>query len=291
MEEFMEITYLDGFSNHFKIMDPVSKIIKVLIVSKKYIKNIKDIEEFNKENAIYFLVEEAKKSVSLEFLINNNKEKEEDLNNIYKTFYKNNIPKLYIGETTSTQTRYNCHHIKHYDYAVIFISKLKEGFSEDEILYMEKYYYMKYKDSIYCDIKNNNKPKGAELNKRQSFIIKNYIKQIDELLYIINRQIFNIQLKLYEINQKGIKARAYIMEDKLTIVIKESEAVKDITASSKEKSLDKKRSNLIDKSILNLKGDKYKFTQDYIFGTRSGAAECILGTSRSGKEAWKEIRF
>ena len=55
MEEFMEITYLDGFSNEFKIIDPVSKSIKVLIIPKKYIKRIKNIKDFNTENAIYNL--------------------------------------------------------------------------------------------------------------------------------------------------------------------------------------------------------------------------------------------
>lgn len=290
MSDSINITYLEGLEKQLKIINPITKGIEILSIPKDDIKKIKTIEEFNSDNAIYFMVKESKRKVSLEFLINSSTKKEDKLNEIYKELYKDNVPKIYIGETTRTRTRYDNHHIKDYDYIIIFISKEKNGFSENEILYMEEYYYNKYKDSIYCHVMNK-KPKGAVLAKLEELKVKRYIQEVNQMLIIINENIFNFNLKPHQIIKKGVKAKGYIVDDKLTIVVKGSEAVTEITSSSVNRSLDKKRQSLIEQGILKLKNGKYIFYTDYIFKSKSGAAECILGTSRSGPETWKEIKF
>lgn len=294
MIQRVSIEYRKEITLDYKIIDLVSKKVKGVVIPKKYIEDIKNIEEFNEEKCIYFLVKEAKRRVSLEYMINDGNETEEKLNEIYNNLYINNIPLLYIGQTTSTKTRYNNHHFNNgdWDYAIIIMSKIKKRFTENQILYMEKYYYYKYKDSIYCNLIMNN-PQGGKINDDEKFEMNDSINEINELLYLVDKEIFNLNFNLYRIKGKGIEAYGYILgeiDDKLTIVKKNSEVVK-YTTTSANKSLINKRHKLEQDGIIVLKDKKYIFDKDYIFKSRSGAAECILGNNRSGNKSWKKIEF
>lgn len=294
MIQRINIEYKKDIKLEYKIIDLLSKSVKGIVIPKKYINDIKKIEEFKNENSIYFLIKEAKRRVSLEYMINEGNETEEEINEIYNSLYIHNIPLLYIGETTRTATRYNYHHFNDgdWDYAIIIISKFKNQFTENQILYMEKYYYEKYKDSIYCNLTMNN-PQGKLLNDNEKFEINKTISDINELLYLVDKEIFNLKFNLYKIKSKGIAAYGYILEeidDKLVVVKKGSEVVKNTTYSA-NKTLINKREKLRDNKIIQLKGNKYIFTKDYIFKSRSGAAECILGNNRNGYEIWKPVEF
>ena len=50
---------------------------------------------------------------------------------------------------------------------------------------------------------------------------------------------------------------------------------------------DNLRSHLIEKEILTVDGNSYRFIQDYLFSSPSAAASILLGRSSNGPKAWK----
>lgn len=285
------IEYLVDSKTNFKIIDPIDGNVTALIINYKNIKNISSRPEFSSENSLYFLVSDCVPKVNLEFLLNC--KDEVLLNTVYNNDYKNTLSQIYIGKTTHPIKRgFQKHHSGPFDYAILFISKLKTGFSLNQIEYMEHHYYRKYNNSIHNNIKNKTTPSCPSLSTIEKKSTNNYIENIDILLSVIDSTIFPLDFKLFSITSKGVTAHAYIINDNFTIVTKNSQAVKEETLNSKhnKKPLVAKRQNLINKGILIPNGSHYVFSQDYIFASKSGAAECILGNSRSGS-AWSECKF
>lgn len=275
--------------NNFKytIIEEITKSVKALVIDKEFIQNVKVLDEFNSEESIYFFVKDAKYKCSLEFLFNNAKD-EVELNKRYSENEKDILPSLYIGQTKDTSRRYINHHIEDYNYAIIIISKFKKGFVKEERLYLEKYYYSKYKNNVNCMMLNGPTPQGSRLNQELKLKTFQYITDINYLLSYIDKDLFNVNAQQFIIDSKGIQA--YISKVNGYYVVSEgSEAVKEITKSSKNKSLDNKRKLLIDSGILKLDKNKYVFTKSYVFKSVSGVAEAVLGNSRSGEESLKSI--
>ncbi len=90
-----------------------------------------------------------------------------------------------------------------------------------------------------------------------------------------------------ELHIQGKLARANGRETaKGFVVLAGSEAVQkeapSIPSSAKEL-----RQHLIAQNVVVLKGDRYVFTQDYLFSSPSSAAGVVLGRSENGRLVWK----
>ncbi|MCX7313758.1 MAG: DUF4357 domain-containing protein, partial [Alphaproteobacteria bacterium] len=50
----------------------------------------------------------------------------------------------------------------------------------------------------------------------------------------------------------------------------------------------KLRADLVERGVLVLEGEKFRFTQDYTFNSPSQAGDVVLGRSSNGRTDWKD---
>ena len=157
-------------------------------------------------------------------------------------------------------------------------------------------------EDIHNEIKEKSKSNLAESSKdfsKDDF--KNFRALFDLILTIKNSQStdnkvaensksYNVEENtehvLYHIakNTFGVTATAKYINNKEMLVLKDSQARKDCVASAITTM--QIRNKLIEDQVLELRNDKYIFTQDYKFTSPSTAAKVILGRSINGWEKW-----
>lgn len=291
MDENLNVRYSKKSPDGFKFLEPSAGIVEILILSKDSKITPRSLENFHKKNCVYFLVKESVFCDPIKyFFIDNINKLGKDINVIYNEDYKKYRFELYVGKTKDLNSRFSGGHNKvFWEYTIMVRSRLDGGFTDQEIGYLERYYYNKFKDDVYIKRHNQIKPPGGELSRTEYIVVNKYIKQIDDILYIINKNIFNLYRKQFKLSDKkaGIEAKAYIIDDKKTIVLAGSQATEKTSEKASESSK-RKRKELCNKNILQLDKGKYVFNKDYVFTSMSGAAEAILGYNKNGKKIWKK---
>lgn len=91
--------------------------------------------------------------------------------------------------------------------------------------------------------------------------------------------------EIFFIKSKGLKAEGDLIDDGF-VVFKGSEVAPN-TQPSCHKYTITHRNNLLEEGILKDLGEKWIFTEDYIFKTPSGAAMVIQGRTANGWRDWK----
>lgn len=289
MSKYIEIEYCKDFKCDWRIISPISYIIEMMIIPKEIPITKKTLGNYYKENCVYLLVQESIiKDPIKYFLLDKQKVNEDEINFEYYDEYRKNRHKVYVGKTKDANTRFNPHNKDFMEYTIFIRSRLDNGFTKQECSFIERYFYNKYKDGVLIELDNSISPPGEELSKSEYNKVRSYLDQIEEMLYRVNKNIFDVNRKKYIAeSKKGIKAEGYIFDNGITIVTEGSYAAKDNTINANE-TLKRRREKILDTKVIQLNGDKYIFKKDYIFLSSSGAAETILGYNKNGKKLWHE---
>lgn len=291
-----ESKYNEKLKKSIDIISYPAGIIQVAIVPKVKIEEIKKIPYFKEHNAIYFLCKEPEGRKSLADLLKDangsGKKYEEYINQIYNEEYKKFKTRIYIGETIRTPKRLKEHDKGKpwWEYGICVRSTIDEGWTKEEIKYLEKYFLERFQSNHGFIVDNDHTAPGSNLNQFQEDAMKIYIEEINFLLEYYSPSIFTREYDV-EILTGSLKAKAHQINDKgVTIVFKGSEATLS-TSKNANSSLKKRRERLLQQKILEKKKDKLIFTEDYLIQSLSGAAETLVGCNRSKNDAWRKNRF
>jgi hypothetical protein len=89
----------------------------------------------------------------------------------------------------------------------------------------------------------------------------------------------------FRLRGEGFEAECRITNGQYVVL--EGSTARARETASLTKSSAAKRASLRDKGVLVLDGSSLRFSQDYAFGSPSGAAEVVCGKSMNGRTAWK----
>lgn len=203
------------------------------------------------------------------------------------------LPQVYVGEGDSVVARLDQHY-RNKDFwtqAVVFSSK-DANLNKAHVQYIESRLIELAQRAKRCRLDNGNAPQQPNLSDADRADAEAFLEDVLLLLPLVGANFFEewkqkVQRdKLLFIRGKGVEAKGYVHSEGF-VVKKGSGAVKEETRSIFD-FLTRERQNLIEQGVLVEDGDKYKFSQDYIFKSPSTAAGVVLGRSASGPREWKD---
>ncbi|WP_181398978.1 GIY-YIG nuclease family protein [Apilactobacillus timberlakei] len=213
---------------------------------------------------------------------------------------------VYVGQAKNITKRTYEHNIDKeawWNLAILFIKNNDTSFTQDEILYLERYMYQLINKKGVVTLYSDHQPSGtSKISLRDQENFKNDFADLDTLLRILGLPIFHIKKAkvekkqndyssddlldisktLFYMNGRGSDARAIVQND--FKVLKGSKlSPKDFSGSFTAANL-KNYQSLVDAGII--KNDV--FQTDYIFNTPSTAAKMIYKSSANGNTLWRD---
>ncbi len=222
--------------------------------------------------------------------------------------------KAYIGEAENVFDRIQ-NHVANKDFwnEIIFFVSKDENLTKAHVKYLESRLVQIANSAKRYLIENSNQPQPPALPVADRDAMEEFLIYIRLLIGVLGHKLLeNVisneikKAKSIEVNTSteleqqvgasnnntielffspsGLKAKA-IQTDEGIVVLAGSEAAKEhTTAPFSYKDL---REKLINSNVLELAGDKYIFTTEYLFDTPSPAAAVIVGYNINGRTAWK----
>jgi hypothetical protein len=203
------------------------------------------------------------------------------------------MPTLYIGEGDPVKERLNQHYSKKdfWDWAVFFVTK-DSSLNKAHVKHLESRLLELAKAAKQCKLDNTGSSLPPTLSEAERADMESFLLDILSIFPLLGLGVFEkTETKkkpkdLLYIEAKGIKATGY--EDaKGFVVMPGSEMVLQET-SSIHNYLSVMRKDLIEKSVVELKSNRYVFIEDYAFSSPSTAAGVIKGGSANGRDDWRD---
>jgi hypothetical protein len=203
------------------------------------------------------------------------------------------LPTLYIGEGDPVKERLNQHYSKKdfWDWAVFFVTK-DSSLNKAHVKHLESRLLELAKTAKQCKLDNTGSSLPPTLSEAERADMESFLLDVLSIFPLLGLGVFEkTETKkkpknLLCIEAKGIKANGY--EDaKGFVVMSGSEMVLQET-NSIHNYLSVMRKDLIEKSVVELKSDRFVFIEDYAFSSPSTAAGVIKGGSANGRDDWKD---
>lgn len=202
---------------------------------------------------------------------------------------------IYIGEAETILKRLN-QHLNQKDFwheTIVIISK-DENLNKAHIKYLENRFYEIAKTANRYKIENSVIPTQSSISESDKAEMEEFIENIKMLVNTLGHKVFDEKREFKPKQKQDIffinAARGANAQGKPTsegfVVFKDSKVAAS-TVNSIPSSLLNLRQSLINKNILNLVGDVYKFAEDYIFSSPSTAAVIVMGRNANGLTEWK----
>jgi hypothetical protein len=202
---------------------------------------------------------------------------------------------IYIGEAETILKRLN-QHLNQKDFwheTIVIISK-DENLNKAHIKYLENRFYEIAKIANRYKIENSVIPTQSSISESDKAEMEEFIENVKMLVNTLGHKVFDEKRELKPKQKQDIffinAARGANAQGKPTsegfVVFKDSKVAAS-TVNSTPYSLLNLRQSLINKNILNLVGEVYEFTEDYIFSSPSTAAVIVMGRSANGLTEWK----
>lgn len=210
--------------------------------------------------------------------------------------------KIYIGEAENIRTRLKQHlsdSNKDFIELIFFISK-DELLTKTQIRYLESRLVQLAIEAKTAQIDNGTSPSLPTLHEADISDMEYFLEQIKLILPIMGfKFLISSTIKKSSVDsteEKQIVHESYIIKTKSLIanmletdqgyiVIKGSEAKKDLSISCTETYLNMRR-KLLETQILIDNNDKLIFAEDAIFNSPSAAANMVLGRNSNGFSEW-----
>ena len=163
------------------------------------------------------------------------------------------------------------------------LNKVHVQYLESKLIQMARSYKI-------VDLENDIEPALPTISESEKALVEGFLEGILQIAPILGVSAFEEPPTIYSggelyISAKGIKAKGR-MTSRGFLVKEGSEAVKE-TVSSCPSAMQELRKVLIKRSVLSPSDGKFSFSQDYVFGSPSMAANVILGNSSNGRLLWK----
>lgn len=220
------------------------------------------------------------------------------------------LPVIYVGEGDPVKPRLDQHFTEKdfWTWSVLFTSK---NLNKAHVQYLEARLVALAKEAKRCELDNANNPQLPTLSESDEAWMEGFLGEMLSIYPILGLSVFETpsspppaptsgtatpvassfaeptKLVLY-IRAKGLQARGFEAPEGF-VVAAGSYAVQEIQPSMPDSSRER-RETLIKQGVLVNDGKYLKFTQDYTFGSPSGSADVILGSSVNGRTEWKDIQ-
>jgi hypothetical protein len=200
-------------------------------------------------------------------------------------------PIVYIGQTEDVRKRLDNHNTKKdfWRTAVLGISRT-QNFTQAHIRYLEWYCVKKAKEIGRYALDNDQNPSKPFVTEPMEADILDAFETLSTLLSTLGYPVFeplvkNDSTEQFFLKGKDAEAIGELVEDGF-VVRAGATARKEIVPSALD-SVTPMRAKLIESGVMVEENGQYRFTQDYLFNTPSGAAAVVLGRTANGWVEWK----
>ena len=201
-------------------------------------------------------------------------------------------PIVYIGQTEDVRKRLD-HHNSNKDFwrtAVLGISRT-QNFTQAHIKYLEWYCVKKAKEIGRYALDNDQTPGKPFVTEPIEADILDAFETLSTLLSTLGYPVFeplvkNDTTEQFFLKGKDAEAIGELVED--GFVVRAGATVRKEIVPSALDSVTPMRAKLIESGVMVEENGQYRFTQDYLFNTPSGAAAVVLGRTSNGWVDWKD---
>jgi len=204
------------------------------------------------------------------------------------------FPLLYIGEADDVGKRIARHDQKKdfWTHAVVFTADENEGLDKAQTRYLEARLIELAKSRGQARLLNQTEGGPPPLSEMDRADAEQFLENL--LLTLPPLGVTSLgpeaprrrsQAPKFYLKSKGVRAEAELTPEGF-VVKKGSQAVLEETPSL-QKALRRLRQHLASEGVLKREGDRYVFTQDYVFKSPSTAASVVRGGSSRGTTYWK----
>lgn len=202
------------------------------------------------------------------------------------------LPAIYVGEGDPVRDRLNAHYGKKdfWDWAVFFVTK-DSSLNKAHVQRMEWRLIELAKAAKQCKLDNANSPTPPTLSEADVADVDSFILDVLSIFPLLGLGVFEkpeARTKpndILYIESKGVKATGY--EDAKGFIVQEGSEVVKVETSTIHQYMSTLRKDLLEEGVLKENGDRFRFTQDHVFGSPSTAAGVVLGRTANGRVEWK----
>lgn len=256
---------LDGDPDGIRVIDRSNWTGKAVVFPRALFQNVRKLVEFGRPG-VYVLADRADEG---------------------------ELPNLYIGEGDPVAPRIEEHNAKKdfWTWGVFFTSS-DSSLNKVHIQYLESELVRLAKNANRATLDNANTPQKPSLSASDEAEASGFLANMLGIFPLIGIHAFEKAPphkkaeKLFFLSGKGIAGRGFETSSGF-VVLKDSTACK-LHAPSLMKSAVERRAALLKSGAFVEDGAVLRLTQDYVFGSASAAAETLLATPISGRDAWKD---
>ena len=205
----------------------------------------------------------------------------------------NALPIVYVGEGDPVQERLKSHYGRKdfWDWAIFFVTK-DNSLNKAHVKRMEYRLLQLAKEAKQCKLDNANFPSAPTLSEADTADVDCFLLDMLSIFPLVGLGIFekaegrvDSQDVLY-LRSKGVTASGY--EDAKGFVVKGgSELVMEEAPTITHHYMSTLRKDLLEAGVIVRLDDRFRFTQDHVFGSPSTAAGVVLGRTANGRIEWK----
>jgi hypothetical protein len=199
--------------------------------------------------------------------------------------------RIYIGEGDPTIDRL-LEHERNKDFwsKVICFTTTDRSLNKTHVQYLESRLVQIAKEYKIADLENGNAPALPSISESEQALVEGFLAGILQIAPILGVDAFEEPPTIYSgselsISAKGIKATGRDTSQGFLVQAGSEAVIEEVPSFSN--SMRELRKGLMQRGVLIPAEGKYVFSQDYVFGSPSAAADVVLGHSSNGRLAWK----
>lgn len=201
------------------------------------------------------------------------------------------LPRVYIGEGDPIRPRLDQHAAKKDFWTVcIAFTSQAETLNKAHVQYLEARLIELASEAKRCVLDNGNVPQKPSLSEADAADAEGFLAEMMLCFPVLGLGIFapaesRAGMATFYVKAKGIEATGDLVPQGF-VVYAGSNAVK-VEVPSCHPYLKELRDTLAGNGVLKPDGDRYVFSQEYVFSSPSTAAGVVLGRVSNGRVDWK----
>ncbi len=202
------------------------------------------------------------------------------------------LPRVYVGEGDPIRPRLEQHAAKKDFWTTCFAFTSKdENLNKAHVQYLEARLVELAGKAKRCTLDNGNSPSLPSLSESDAAEAEGFLEEALMCFPVLGLGVFSTagtpmpSAHRLSMSGRGVKAQGYESAEGF-VVLAGSEAALDEVSSCYPYIIEL-RAALVKNGVLKSAGDRYSFTQNYVFPSPSSAASAILGRSVNGRDAWR----